>query len=482
MRKLLIASPSGGVGQTSASVNLAAAGGLSGSKTLLIGADPNSDLTVRLGLGKHTDQASLNEVGVADFGRLCRNVSANLDVLIPYEAGHNGVEELTAVVKKLTHPYFEKYVWCLIDAPPLAKQKVPQILQNADELIYVLRATMTTRNELAEFTTLAREVEQANSRMMVRGVLLTLSGVDGDEAAEGEIRQELGRKALPMSIPFDPAVPRCEQTGKPVVLQEADSLAAQGFRELAETLGVARPSSAILTASPKSAPTVAAVAVAKAAAKAPSQPKVESPPEPLRESPTVKPTPRKTFSTSLSGDFKLDNETLDRMLGMDQRKDSDAGKRPSGPRRNETRSFLDIEYDSPASGLDQPPSRVPQLDEHLSAHRPASRAAAPAPRAPSAPSVAAVSKPPSTPGSNPQLRARTAASSQPATPEPADDSWTTILWIMGIILVVMLGLGISYLGLWASETGNLPLFLAGLLGAGVTGVILVLGVLTSRRN
>jgi cellulose biosynthesis protein BcsQ len=480
MRKLLIGSPSGGAGKTTATLNLAAAGGLSGSRTLLVAADPDSDLTEALRLKAHGDQTSLNELGVADYGRLYRNALPNVDILCPYDTEHAGPEDLTAVVTKLGHAYFDKYVWCLLDAPPLAERQHAESLQIADELIYALRATARTAQDLAAFTALAREVEQTNTKLMVRGVLLILSDAAEDEAAEGLLRQELGRRALPVSIPFDPAVQRSAEAARPVVLLDPEAPASQAFRELAEVLGVARPSSAIITAAPKSQPTAAAVAVAKAASVKvpPAPPRLETLSDPGREPPRT--TPRKTFSPSVSGDFKMDNEALDRMLGMEQRAEPDGGKRPPGPRRNEARSFLDIEYDALPTGLDQPPGRVPQLEEHIAAHRPASRSAIPVPRAPTA--SAPPSRPPGTPGSSPQIRVRPATPATAETPDSSGNLGVVIWWVVGVFLMVFMGLGISYLATWASATGNMAVFLAGLLGVGVTVGILVVGALAGRRN
>lgn len=488
MRKLLFASQRRGVGQSATALNFAAAGGLSGSRTLLIAADPESDLAARLRLEGHADQATLNDVGLADFGRLYRNVLPNLDLLTPYEKGRTAPGQLDEVVAKFGHGWFDKYAWCLIDAPPLGDRPSAALLKAADELIFVFAPDVASAELMPSFHDFMHKTEAANKNAMVRGVLLTRAKPDATDEHENDVRQQLGRKALPLTIPFDAAQLKAEDAGKPIVFADPGSPAAQMWKELAEALGVARSGSAILKAPTKSGAFPKSDPLKTTPAPA-------SPPSLTQTPPPSRPAPRRPLAANMSGEFKVDPALLDSVLGKDSEPvglpdvPSAPRKRPPPPRRNEARSFLDLEpADSPPSGLegDRPGGgRVPQLEEHISAYRPAAPSRpAPAPRAPTAPPPP-ISMPASKPssrvgvGSSAQLQVRGQAA---AAPPQRDAVAVALWWIIGVVLFVAAGLGVSFLGMKAADAGQLHVFVATLVGFGVTLLIVVGGIMAFRRR
>ena len=83
MRKLLVASQKGGVGKTTTSMNLAAAVAASGTRVLLLDADPLSNISTALNLAEHPHRQSLRQAGIDLPGVLVTNFVPGLDVLSP---------------------------------------------------------------------------------------------------------------------------------------------------------------------------------------------------------------------------------------------------------------------------------------------------------------------------------------------------------------------------------------------------------------
>ena len=139
MRKLLVASQKGGVGKTTTSMNLAAAAALTGSRVLLLDADPLSNISTALNLAGHPQRRPLRQAGIDLPGVLVPNFVPGLDVFSPYDEGLCSDDDLDRLLGVLTGPALEQLYGCMIvDVPPFLGGNPSQLIGSCDELLLVM--------------------------------------------------------------------------------------------------------------------------------------------------------------------------------------------------------------------------------------------------------------------------------------------------------------------------------------------------------
>lgn len=241
MRKLLVASQKGGVGKTTTSMNLAAATALTGTRVLLLDADPLSNVSTALHLAEHPHRRSLRQQNIDLPGAFVPNVVAGLDVLSPYEEGCCSDEDFARLLRVLAEAATHRCYGCMIvDVPPFLGGSPAQLLGSCEDYLLVMRAEALAYRTLPAFQELVQRSSRPGHALPMRGILLTLP--EGEELGcrwERELRGRFGARVLPEVIPHDATIVEALRGGRIGSDLYPDSPAARQYHQLVEKLGLA---------------------------------------------------------------------------------------------------------------------------------------------------------------------------------------------------------------------------------------------------
>lgn len=241
MRRLLVASQKGGVGKTTTSMNLAAATALSGTRVLLLDADPLSNISTALNLIAHPQRRPLRQVGIDLPGALVANLIPGLDVFSPYEEGPCTDEDFARTLRVLATPIIQQCYGCtIVDVPPFLGGSAAALLASCDEFLLVMRAEAMAYRTMPAFMELVHRCSPDGRALPMRGILLTLP--EGEELGchlERELRGRFGTRVLPEVIPHDQSIVADLREGHIGSHKHPDSPAARQYYQLVAKLNLA---------------------------------------------------------------------------------------------------------------------------------------------------------------------------------------------------------------------------------------------------
>jgi cellulose biosynthesis protein BcsQ len=288
-------------------MNLAAATALTGTRVLLLDADPLSNISTALNLADHSHRLLLRQESIDLPGILVCDVIPNLDVLSPYGEGPCTDEDFARLVRALTTPPVQQCYGCtIIDVPPFLGGSAAQLIASCDDYLLVMRAEEMAHRTLPAFLELVQRSSPAGHALPMRGILLTLP--EGEEPgcrSERELRGRFGTRVLAEAIPYDDSIGKALRAGRIASHLYPDSPAARQYHQLAAKLGLSEGASlgidveeilqALRDASALVGPPVAATATATAPSDAPRPKKTDpldvplfvAPPEPVKPAGSV---------------------------------------------------------------------------------------------------------------------------------------------------------------------------------------------------
>lgn len=231
---ITIVSGKGGVGTTTAAINLSTAIAGFAKKTLVIDADigmPN----IGLMLGLDTSKATLHDVlaGTADLKEAIYDGPNNLHVLPGSISLHSFLNADTSSIGEIIDGIKEKYEYIIIDAPTGINKNSIYAISLADEIIQVVNPDIASLAGAMKIKAISDNIGKP-----FRGLFLNRTGVTSNELTADRIETALGLKIL-ATIGEDSNVKNSLAFKAPVVIKYPGSSASVGFnREAAEIAGI----------------------------------------------------------------------------------------------------------------------------------------------------------------------------------------------------------------------------------------------------
>ncbi|MDP4119566.1 MAG: ParA family protein [Bacillota bacterium] len=243
-----IANQKGGVGKTTTSVNLSAAFGYQGKKTLLIDCDPQGNSTSGLGIDKRNVKHSTYNIlieGVKASDCIIHTQFPNLD-LIPSSIDLAAAElELVDIshrearLKTSISAIRGNYDYIFIDCPPSLGLITTNALCTCDTILVPIQCEYYALEGLSQLMSSVRRVKrQYNEILEIEGVLLTM--YDGrlnlTQQVVNEVKKYFPRKVFATVIPRSVRLSEAPSFGKPIMYFDRMSKGSVAYLDLASEI------------------------------------------------------------------------------------------------------------------------------------------------------------------------------------------------------------------------------------------------------
>ena len=249
---IAIANQKGGVGKTTTAVNLSAAFGLKGEKTLLVDADPQGNSSSGVGVDRRKLKNTVYEALIGDLPAkdvVLHTEFSELD-LLPSSMDLAGAEiELVDLphresrLKNALAPLREAYDFIFIDCPPSLGLLTTNALTAADTLLVPIQCEYYALEGLTQLMNTVRRVKrQYNEHLELEGVLLTM--YDGrlnlTQQVVEEVKKYFPRRVFGTVIPRAVRLSEAPSYGKPIQYFDKASKGAQCYDALQEEMSAGR--------------------------------------------------------------------------------------------------------------------------------------------------------------------------------------------------------------------------------------------------
>lgn len=247
-RVIALTNQKGGVGKTTTAINLAAALGEAGQKTLLIDFDPQGNATSGLVSKLEEEHATVYDLicGMADIKDcLVNDVAEGVD-LLPANINLSGAEvelldseEQQTALRNAIKNIKKKYDYVFIDCPPSIGVLTVNALAASDSAIIPVQCEYFALEGLNQVLNTIEMVRQKlNRKLKIEGILFTMYDVRtklSEEVVES-VRNNLGEYIFENVIPRNIRLAEAPSYGEPITSYDSGSKGAESYRLLAAEL------------------------------------------------------------------------------------------------------------------------------------------------------------------------------------------------------------------------------------------------------